>query len=542
MLVQNLISLWTSFDLRRKIVIVGAAIAMFLAVIGLSRIAATPNMALLYAGLDTSAAGEVVRALDQRGALYEVVGDTIRVEAAQRDSLRMTLAAEGLPTTGAVGYELLDGLSGFGTTSQMFDAAYWRAKEGELARTIVAAPAIRSARVHIAQASSQPFQRDRRPTASVTVTSSSGALSEVQANAIRHLVAAAVAGMQPEDVSVIDSVAGFIPSGDGGADPGLGGDARASDLKRNIERLLVARVGPGKAVVEVSVEVETDSEQITERRFDPQGRVAISSDTEERSNSATQPSEDVTVASNLPTGDAANGGQSKSNSTETRERVNFEVSETKREILKSAGALRRVSVAVLVDGERAVAPDGTVSWLPRSEEELGVLRELVKTAAGLDEGRGDVLVLKSLAFEPIPMAGSVAQAGFLSGIGSIDIVSLIQASVLAVVALILGLFVIRPLILATAKDTGGLVEANGTLALPAKGQEKPGQSSGAHRVLTGEIDDQDMPDLPIISYGDDTDGIASDPVERLRRLIDQRQGETVEILRGWMETDEGEQV
>jgi flagellar M-ring protein FliF len=262
---QNLISLWSSLNLRRRIIIVGATVAMFLAVFGLSRMAATPGMALLYAGLDSGAAGEVVRALDQRGVVYEVVGDTIRVDATQRDSLRMVLAAEGLPATGAAGYELLDGLTGFGTTSQMFDAAYWRAKEGELARTIVAAPAIRTARVHIAQVQSQPFQRDRAPTASVTVTSASGTLSETQANAVRHLVAAAVSGMQPNDVSVIDSVAGLISSGDGVANPSFGADARAEELKRNIERLLVARVGPGKAVVEVSVEAETDREHITER-------------------------------------------------------------------------------------------------------------------------------------------------------------------------------------------------------------------------------------------------------------------------------------
>lgn len=538
---QNLISLWSSLNLRRRIVIVGATLAMFLAVFGLSRMATTPGMALLYAGLDNGAAGEVVRALDQRGVIYEVVGDTIRVDASQRDSLRMTLAAEGLPTTGTVGYELLDGLSGFGTTSQMFDAAYWRAKEGELARTIVAAPAIRAARVHIAQAPSQPFQRDRRPTASVTVTSSSGGLSETQANAIRHLVAAAVAGMQPTDVSVIDSVAGFIPSGEGVANPGLGGDARAEDLKRNIERLLVARVGPGKAVVEVSVEVETDREQITERKFDPQGRVAISSDSEERSNSATQPASDVTVASNLPEGDAGAGGQGKSNSTETRERINFEVSETQREVLKSPGALRRVSVAVLVDGEQITAADGTVSWQARSDEELDVLRELVTTAAGLDSSRGDVLVLKSLAFEPVPVAGSTAEAGMFSGIGPVDLFSVIQMAVLALVALILGLFVVRPLLLATTRENGA-VEAGRTLSLSSDDSAAARPGANAPRVLTGEIDDNDLPDLPVVSFDDDGLEKTSDPMDRLRRLIDERQGETVEILRGWMETDEEEPV
>lgn len=539
---QNLISLWSSLNLRRRIIIVGTTIAMFLAVFGLSRMATTPGMALLYAGLDSSAAGEVVRALDQRGVVYEVVGDTIRVDASARDSLRMTLAAEGLPTTGSAGYELLDGLSGFGTTSQMFDAAYWRAKEGELARTIVATPAIRAARVHIAQAPSQPFQRDRRPTASVTVTSASGVLPMAQANAVRHLVAAAVAGMQPDDVSVIDSVAGFIPSGEGSLSPAAGGDARAEDLKRNIERLLMARVGAGKAIVEVSIEVETDREQITERRFDPQGRVAISSDTEERSNSATQPAGDVTVASNLPDGDAGAGGEGKSNSTETRERVNYEVSETSREILKSPGALRRISVAVLVDGENIVAADGTVTWQPRSEEELGILRELVTTAAGLDTDRGDVLVLKSLAFQPITEAGSLVESSFLTAFGPLDVVSLIQAAVLAIVALILGVFVLRPLLLSGTRP-GNLTEADKTgLALPPGETVRNLENGRGPRVLTGEIAEQDLPDLPVISFDDDESRSDADPMARLRKLIDERQSETVEILRGWMETDEEEKA
>lgn len=539
--VQNLISLWTSLNIRRRIVIVGATIAMMVAVFGLSRMATTPSLSLLYAGLDSSAAGEVVRVLDQRGVAYEVTGDSIRVDSSQRDALRMTLAAEGLPTTGVAGYELLDGLSGFGTTSQMFDAAYWRAKEGELARTIVATPAIRSARVHIAHAPSAPFQRDRRPTASVTVTSVSGALPGVQARALRHLVAAAVAGMQPEDVQVIDSVAGLIASGEEMRQPGAGGDTRAAELKRNIERLLAARVGPGRAIVEVTVDVETDREQITERRFDPQGRVAISSDTEERSNSATQPGGDVTVASNLPEGNAEAGGQGRSNSTETRERVNYEVSETQREILRSPGALRRVSVAVLIDGQNVTAADGTLSWQPRAEEELSVLRELVTSAAGLDASRGDVLTLKSLAFEPMAELGSVAAVGMLSGIGPLDLMLIIQIAVLAIVALVLGLFVIRPILVSGAR-AGAIASATPPLSLPAEPAEaeRNGIAKGP-RVVTGEISDNDLPDLPVISFNGMDEDADADPMARLRNLIEERQTESLEILRGWMEADEHEE-
>ena len=95
---------------------------------------------MLYSGLDSAAAGEVVAELEAEGVAFEVEGAAIMVDAAARDRIRMQLAAKGLPAGGPAGYEILDSLSGFGTTSQMFDAAYWRAKEGELARTITGSP------------------------------------------------------------------------------------------------------------------------------------------------------------------------------------------------------------------------------------------------------------------------------------------------------------------------------------------------------------------------------------------------------------------
>src|SRR6056297_3962365 len=176
----------------------------------LARMASSPTMTLLYSGLESGPAGEVVAALEQRGVAYDLRGGAILVDASQRDALRMTLAGEGLPSNSSKGYELLDGLSGFGTTSQMFDAAYWRAKEGELARTIVSSPNITSARVHLANTGGNPFQRDISPSASVMVTAPGTDVPTKQAQAIRYLVASAVPGMTPEDVSVIDSSGGLI--------------------------------------------------------------------------------------------------------------------------------------------------------------------------------------------------------------------------------------------------------------------------------------------------------------------------------------------
>ncbi|MFD0859972.1 flagellar basal-body MS-ring/collar protein FliF [Roseovarius aquimarinus] len=531
---QNIATLWTALDARKRIVIILAAIAMFAAVLGLSRMATTPSMTLLYAGLESGPAGDVVRALEQRGVAYEVRGGAIFVEAGQRDTLRMTLASEGLPSNSSQGYELLDTLSGFGTTSQMFDAAYWRAKEGELARTIVSNPAIASARVHIANTGSNPFQRDVRPTASVMITTAGGDLPAAQAKALKFLVASAVAGLTAEDVSVIDSAGGLI----GGAEeaPSALGEDRSEALRQRVQRLLEARVGPGNAVVEVSVDTIKTTEMIRETVIDPDSRVAISVDTEERTNSeAGAAGGDVTVASNLPSGDAAADGGSSSRTNETRERINYEVSQTEREVTQAPGAIRRLTVAVLVNGTRTPGADGTDTNAPRSDEEMAALRDLVASAVGFDEARGDVITLKSLQFEPQGVLGTAAEPSLWMSMG-LDVMSLIQAAVLGLVALGLGLFVIRP-ILAQPR-----IGAPAALEAPRRSASAQA-AAPASDALTGEIDtsEMDTDSLPVVSgraaIAAATDA-GDDPVARLRGMISDRQDETVEILRSWLEGEE----
>lgn len=540
-MLQQLTTVWSALDTRRRIIVVGATALVFAAVLALSSLAARPDMALLYAGLDGAKAGEVISALDQRAAKYEVRGDSIYVEAPKRDELRMTLAAEGLPATGGAGYELLDSLSGFGTTSQMFDAAYWRAKEGELARTILANPAIRAARVHIAPPSGVSFRAQNRPTASVTVTTNAGGLSPPQAKALKYLVSSAVAGMTPDDVSVIDTASGLVAAGD--ESPAASGTDRAETLRRNIERLLEARVGYGNAVVEVAVETVTEREAITERRIDPTSRTMISTDTSESSNKADESKTGgVSVASNLPDGQGANGGSSQRQGNETRERTNYDLSETTREVVRNPGDVKRITVAVLVDGTEGKDANGQVSVVPRSEDEIAALRDLVASAVGFDEGRGDVITIRSMAFQPIAESGAVATAGMLGGT-SLDVTQLIQIAALVVVAVVLALFVMRP---ALAPRTPAQPQLAG-LPVPAM--------PGGPAALTGEIAGDEMPatemsvvsdfpmaDLPVpfamASALDAQAEIEDDPVARLKRLIGQRQAESVEILRGWMEKPE----
>ncbi len=548
---QQIINLWNALDARRRIIVILASAAMFAAVLGLARIVAAPSMSLLYSGLESGAAGEVVAALEQRGVTYDVRGGAIMVDATRRDELRMTLAGEGLPANSSKGYELLDNLSGFGTTSQMFNAAYWRAKEGELARTIAAHPAISAARVHIANAGNNPFRRDEQGSASVAVTTGPGGISAQQARAMRFLVASAVTGLSPEDVSVIDGNGELI----GGPEqaPANATDDRANALRQNVMRLLEARVGPGNAVVEVSVETVTRSEMLRERVIDPESRTVISTDTEERSNSASDRGGDVTVASNLPDGEGGDDTSTSQNS-ETRERVNYEISETEREVTLAPGAIKRLSVAVLVNGTTETDEAGNAVFLPRTDTELADLRDLVASAVGFDEARGDMLTLKSLEFETVGDAGSQAEASFLSSL-NLDVMSLIQAAVLAVVALILGLFVLRPVLAKpNAQELPQLVAPNEEVIAGHADQVETDETP----ALTGEIDpvDDAADGLTLLAEGPDLTSAAdislhdtladdlpalsneADPVDRLRGLIQDRRDETVEILRSWLESGE----
>ena len=251
---------------------------------------------------------EVLTALEAEQVEHDVRGNAIYVSEDRRDNLRLQLAGRGLPASGGAGYELLDELSGFGTTSQMFDAAYRRAQEGEIARTIASAPAIRSARVHLSRAENSPFRRNQQATASVTVTMANAPLSSDRARALRHLVASSVPDLMPEAVSIIDAQAGII-IGEDSDDPAANASDRAAQMRANVLRLLEARVGPGRAFVEINVDTTLDTEIVTERVIDPDSRVAISTDVEEDLEQATGSGPGaVTVASNLPDGDAAAGG------------------------------------------------------------------------------------------------------------------------------------------------------------------------------------------------------------------------------------------
>ena len=337
---------------------------------------------------------------------------------------------------------------------------------------------------------------------------------------LRLVVASAVPSLLPEDVTILDAETGVILA------PGDAGDARnASDdpnnyssrLKQSVENIIEARMGVGRAVVEVTVELETFTESIVERSFDPEKRVAISTETEESTQSANGSAPaNVTIASNLPDGNTTAGEQSNSNNTTTKERVNYEVSETTREHNSLPGTIKKISAAVLLDGILTTNDAGESQWIPRSAEEIEVISNLVKAAIGFDADRGDQLTVSSLEFPAAIPAGSFAEWSPFD-LFEVNIIKLLQLAVLGLVSLVLGLFVVRPLLNSSSRIPIPM--------LPPSNQLLQHAAIGEQRSESKTIDQPQI-----------------DKLSTLRGLVSERPDDSSKILKKWFETNQTSSV
>ncbi|RCW82863.1 flagellar basal-body MS-ring/collar protein FliF [Paracoccus lutimaris] len=518
---------WRERSAKQKGILAAAFLLTFAAIAGLSWFASRPGMALLYSGLNSQQSGAILAAVEKSGIAYRIEGDSIWVDESRRDALRMSLAGEGLPDAGGAGYEILDGMSGFGTTSQMFDAAYWRAKEGELARTILALPNVRTARVHLAVPSGRGYRREAQATASVTVTTNGTALDRSQAKALKFLVSSGVPGMDADRVSVIDSERGVVTSGEEFAS-----EDRETEMKRNVERILEAHVGMGNAIVELNLDVVNETERMTEQRFDPQQRALIAQENEESTDQSSNAQEGaVTAASNLPEGQGQGGGENKSSRSETRQRSNFEVSNVTREVSRRPGATRRLTVAVLVNGVAQTGADNQTTLVPREESELQAIRELVASAVGFDETRGDAITIKSLPFASLSEAGTAASEGGL--LSRLDLNGMIRIILVGLFALALAMFLLRPILKAKPVQGGQAFALDTSAPVPAiRAPETPRTAAEALSGLPAV-----SAAVPEIDFTPAT--IASaDPVDRLKELMKARKEESLKVLSGWIEKRE----
>lgn len=454
----------TTFVKTLGVARIAALAGIFAALIGffafvILRVSAPP-MAPLFGPLAVEDAGAIVSRLEAMDVPYELKGDggLILVPEDRVLRLRMAMAEDGLPTSRGAGYELFDKQDAFGATSFMQNLNRLRALEGELARTISSIDTVSSARVHLVIPKRELFASDAtEPTASIVIHTKGAGLTRPQVKAIQNLAAAAVEGLKPQRVAIVDTQGELLSSSDAG-DPqaGVAGsyDERAAAyearLRTEVEDIVSRVVGPGKARVQVAANIDFNRVTQNFETYDPDGQVVRSTQTIEESstNSEGQTSEAASVSQNLPDNQQSQDNNPTSTSSEasnrTEETVNYEISKTTKTEITEAGRVKRLSVAVLVDGIYNKDTTGNDVYKPRAQEELDKITALVRSAIGFDEKRGDQVSVVNLRFAEPEIPEMTAEKEPLLGLSKTDYMRIGETVGLLLVSLLTLLFVVRP--------------------------------------------------------------------------------------------------
>ena len=407
---------------------------------------------ILFSGLEPRDASQVTAKLDAMNVPYDLKGDggTILVPADQVTKLRMSLAQENLPAAG-VGYEIFDKSDAFGTTAFVQNINRLRALEGELSRSIDTIEGIESARVHLVVPERQIFSRDEQSPSASVVLKTRTRLGEGQVQAIQHLVAAAVAGLGPDRVAIVDDRGTLLAGGDDKSAPDAAAAGQESHttafedrLRQRIESIIGSVVGAGHVRVQVSADMNYNHESETSEVYDPDSKVVRSTQTVEQNSSDTNGSNTnaVSVSNALPNAQSPGGeNATKSASGRTEETTNYEINKTTKTSTIDGGVVKRLSVAVVVDGARN-DPD----YRPRTPKELGQIEALVKSTMGFQQARGDQVQVSSMAFAKLDTGPAVAPAAPLLGLDGTAWFKIIEIAILSITALLVGFFVARPLI------------------------------------------------------------------------------------------------
>jgi len=529
---------------------VGAAVVAFF--VFLTTRIATPAMSLLYADLDLKDSAQIAQKLDAMSVPYQLRGDgsQILVPSDQVARLRMTMAEQGLPRGGSVGYEIFDKAESFGSSTATQNVNQLRALEGELERTIAGLGPVQAARVHLVLPRRDLFARDAQDASASIVVKLRGAerLSKGQVAAIQQVVASAVPSLKPSRVSIVDGAGTLLARGDGqDANPaaGLGAGEFQADFEtrvaRNVEDMLERSLGPGKARVDVHAEIDFDRITTNTESFDPDGQVVRSTQSVTQSDDSTNGTDQpVTVTNNLPGQQAnAGGANGRSKAARNEETVNYEISKTTRNQVREAGEVKRISVAVLVDGTYTTKPDGTKEYAPRSPDEIKQITTLVRSAIGYNEKRGDTVEVVNLRFaQPEEPVAAAAPGGFL-GLEKADLFRIGETATLAVVALLVILLVVRPLIFKLLEGGPALAaEAAGLLADPglAAHPQLPAPASAA--AASGTTLPVAVPRAPaieqMIDIGQVEGRVAASSIKKIGEIVEKHPEEAVAIMRSWM--------
>ncbi len=506
-----------------------------------------PQMTPLFTDLSLEDSASIAKELDREAVTYELRndGNIIMVPSDRVARLRMTLAENGLPKGGGVGYEIFDKSDALGTTSFVQNINSLRALEGELARTIRALDRVQDARVHLVMPERPLFSRDKiEPSASI-VLKVRGSLEPAQVRAIRHLVATAVNGLRPQRISIVDEQGQLLA--DGASDDPSGSDVGADErqsafekhLRQQVESIVTSVVGPGHSRVQLTADFDFNRITQTSDKFDPESRVVRSSQTrEETSASSDGKDNQVTVGNELPGANArapaAAEATPRDQSRKSEEIVNYEISKTTKTEVIEGGRVNRISVAVLVDGTYGKNDKGDVTYQPRSKEEVEQIGTLVRSAIGFDQKRGDQVQVVNLRFAETPGIPISEPATWLSAFQFTkdDIMRAIEMAVMGVLGLVVLLLVVRPLVRRIITPDDRKVAAlpagaGGTLPAPGSAAAIAAETAEAAKV-------EPSPTAKMIDIAQVQGLVHAQSVQKVGDLADNNPRETISIIRSWL--------
>ncbi len=507
----------------------------------------TAQMELLYGDLPPGDAKQIMAQLDDQNIPYQLAdnGQSIMVPSDQVLRLRVQMAEMALPTGATVGYELFDNTSALGATQFTQNVNMIRALEGELSRTIRSIDGVEGARVHLVLPKREPFTRDTvEPSASVILHLKGRRLQEGQVVAIQNLVAAAVATMKPSQVSIIDERGTLLTRGmedEGQLLAQTQEQMRLEEerrLARSIETLLERTVGAGKVRAEVVAEMDFNRVVTNRETYDPDGQVVRSTTTVEENANTNESEQNVTVQQNLPEADFANAGGPSATTSEARteETVNYEITKVVTNEIRETGIIKRLSVAVMVDGITQTDADGNVTWEPRSDEEMQKISALVRSAMGYNQNRGDMVEVVNMQFADVAELFGETDSWQFMGMSKEELFRLGEGLGIAIVAILVILLVVRPLVQRAFENLPSGAEQAGAGLLTADMPGAPQLTGPGGQLQPGMLGVPDeLEDAEELIDIDKVEGrVKASSLRKIGEIVDKHPEEALSILRNWL--------
>ncbi len=532
----------------------GAMAAVAMGVLGvlamLTMRAGSERMALLYGDLDLRDSGQVVDHLTRNHIAFRLAGQgaQILVPIDQVAPARMLLAKDGLPAGGSIGYEIFDRSDGMAATEFQQKINETRAMEGELSRTIRAINGVRAVRVHLVLAKREPFARERQDAqASVLLTMTGVArLDRSGVQAIVNLIAAAVPGLRPQNISIVDARGDLLARA--GEPMNIPGTALSSEevrratelrLSHSVEEMLERSLGTGHVRAEAAVRMSFDRVAETQEKFDPEGSVLRSQQNVSDTSKSTEANPTTSVQNNLPNADAASTA-SGSQQARQEETSNFEIGKTVRTTTREQPVIERISLAVMVDGVSSAGLDGKVTWQPRAEEELARIVALTKTTIGFDDKRGDQVEVVSMRFiqeDATPGADRPSLLGM--NIEKSDLLHLAETGLFGLIGLLVLLLVLRPMVLRITTLGPALLGSEAPAGLLAAGYAGGsaaflGSPQDAAMAPDGTVGVPQLEDDSMVNIAQIDGQMRASSLRRIANLVEKHPEETLAVMRGWM--------